>query len=331
MKESEIRPQDLFNRYLALAHKDSERLLAQRVAFVPVTCPACGDARQTPRLEKLGFSYVMCDGCGTLYLSPRPSPEQLDAFYRDAESVKFWSTHFYKETAEARREKLFRPRAQLVDDLLTRSTLQDNLTFVDVGSGYGIFLEEIQRLGKFQRVMGIEPNPDMAEICRQRGFPIVQKALEAVQAGEVQSDVATAFEVLEHVFDPLEFLTAARRVLKPNGILLFTTLTVSGFDIQVLWEHSKSIFPPHHINLISVEGMRRLVKRSGLDLVELSTPGELDVDIVRNIVRENPNIEISRFVHQIINAPEKVRASFQAFLKMNELSSHIRVIARQQV
>ena len=328
MKEFDIRPQDLFNRYLALARDDSARLLAQRVTFVTVVCPACGETHQPPGLEKLGYTYVMCEACGTLYLSPRPSPEQLDAFYRDAESVKFWSTHFYKETMEARREKLFRPRAQLVSELLTRSTVQDDMTFVDIGAGYGIFLEEVQRLGKFQRVMGIEPNPEMADICRQRGFPIVQKPLEAVQAGEVQADVATAFEVLEHVFDPLEFLTAARRVLKPNGILLFTTLTVSGFDIQVLWEHSKSIFPPHHINFISVEVMGRLVQRAGLTLVELSTPGQLDVDIVANTVAENPQISLPRFVAYLLKMRDSnTRQALQEFLRLHRLSSHIRVVA----
>jgi hypothetical protein len=113
---------------------------------------------------------------------------------------------------------------------------------------------------------------------------------------------------------------------------MFTTLTVSGFDIQVLWENSKSIYPPHHINLLSTQGMRDLVTRSGLQprsglqLVDLSTPGELDVDIVRNIQHENPEIQLSRFSASIINAPVEVRTQFQNFLKANELSSHIRVI-----
>ena len=72
---------------------------------------------------------------------------------------------------------------------------------------------------------------------------------------------------------------------------MFTTLTVSGFDIQVLWEKSKSVYPPHHINLFSIDGFRRLVERSGLNLVNLCTPVELDVDIVRNIYLEKSDIE----------------------------------------
>jgi 2-polyprenyl-3-methyl-5-hydroxy-6-metoxy-1,4-benzoquinol methylase len=329
MKESEIRPLDLFNRYLELCKQDIGRFFKDRSNFVKMACPACSSTEEEPGLEKFGFTYVLCGECGTLYVSPRPSADSLDAYYREAESVRFWSTHFYKETAETRREKMFRPRAQLVSELVARYALPEGATFVDVGSGYGIFLEEVQRLGWFQTVMGIEPNPEMAEICRQRGFPIIQKQAEAVQVGEVQTDFVTAFEVLEHVFEPLDFLIAMRRMLKPGGILLFTTLTVSGFDLQVLWEHSKSIYPPHHINLISVEGIQRLVERAELQPLELSTPGRLDVDIVANMVKENPTLPLPRFVSYLLHArDEATHQDFQRFLSQNRLSSHIRVIAK---
>src|SRR5262249_55086960 len=144
-------------------------------------------------------------------------------YYCDAESVRFWSTDFYKQTVEARREKMFRPRAQLVGELVTRLGLVAPDVFVDIGAGYGVFLEEVARLGTFRSVTGIEPNPEMAEICRQRGFPIVEAPVESTTVGDVQADFAVSFEVLEHVFDPLNFIAAIRRLLKPKGIALFTT------------------------------------------------------------------------------------------------------------
>lgn len=332
MKEEEIRPQQLYNQYLDISRQDIKRLFSDKTQFITVDCPACGCNRQGPGLEKYGFVYVTCIECGSLYLSPRPTADVLDSYYREAESVRFWSTHFYKETVEARREKIFRPRAQLVKELLARGASREAATFVDIGAGYGIFLEEIQRLGAFQTVMGIEPNPEMAKICRQHGFPIIQKTVEAVPVGEVQADFATAFEVLEHVFDPLYFLKVTQRLLKSGGMLLFTTLTVSGFDIQVLWEHSKSVYPPHHINLISVEGMQRLVERAGMQLVELSTPGQLDIDIVANISKENPSLLLPRFVSYLLSKRDEATwQALQHFLSANRLSSHIRVIATSKV
>jgi 2-polyprenyl-3-methyl-5-hydroxy-6-metoxy-1,4-benzoquinol methylase len=328
MKESEIRPQQLFNRYLELSRKDIERFFFDHSRFAEVACPACGSEQREPGLEKFKFKYMLCSDCGSLYLSPRPSVKMYELYYRESDSVRFWSTHFFKETAEARRQKIFRPRALLVEEWVKRCGVipGDGGLFVDIGSGYGIFLQEVERLGLFNQIIGIEPAPDLAQIGREQGFEIIEKKLEALKDGELTATFATAFEVLEHVFNPQEFLMSASRILRPGGTLMFTTLTVSGFDIQTLWEHSKSVYPPHHINLLSVEGMRRLVERSGLHLVDLSTPGELDVDIVRNIYAENPEISLSRFARSIIHAPENVRASFQNFLKSNELSSHIRVI-----
>jgi SAM-dependent methyltransferase len=327
VKEADIRPADLFNRYLELSRADVERFFPDHSNFVIVQCPACGDGRSSPGLVKLGFTYVSCLACGSLYANPRPSAAALDDFYRNAESVRFWSTNFFKETAEARRERMFRPRAELVSRL-TREHGRGNSLFVDVGAGYGILLEEVRRQAIFDEVIGIEPSPHLAADCRARGFRVVEKPIESVSAEECQASFATTFEVLEHVFSPRDFLAAIAAVLEPGGLALWTTLTVSGFDIQVLWENSKSVYPPHHLNLISVRGMRELIARSGFNCIDISTPGRLDVDIVCNAAKEQPALELPRFVSYLIGeAGDETRIEFQRFLSSNLLSSHIQVVA----
>jgi SAM-dependent methyltransferase len=325
LKEADIRPRSLFNEYLALAREDAARLLANESGFVSVACPACDGKNSSESFKKLGFRYTLCADCGTLYASPRPSVPQLAAFYRDALSVKFWSTDFFQQTAEARRVAMFRPRAELLSSLLAEPP---GGKYVDVGSGYGILLEEVQRIGAFDEVIGLEPGPELAQICRSRGFRILAKSAEDVESGECEASAATAFEVLEHVFEPLLFLQGVRRLLRPGGKLILTTLTVSGFDIQTLWEASKSVHPPHHLNLISVRGMEILFERAQFRVDELTTPGVLDVDIVSNAVRENPDLDLPRFVREILRPENQTaRNTFQRFLSENRLSSHIRVIA----
>ena len=327
MKESEIRPPDLFNHYLALAREDCRTLLAKAASFIEVDCPACGDAHKSPAFSKLGFEYVLCDGCQSLYASPRPSSDLTQELYSRGKSVAFWSTHFYKETYAARKEKMFKPRAALVRELVERHS-GATAAIVDVGAGYGVFLETMRELKVFDSLMAVEPNSELAAICEEKGFHVIPKRVEDVPTGLVQASCASAFEILEHVFSPVEFLRAVHNLLEPAGLLILTTLTVSGFDIQVLWENSKSVYPPHHLNLISVQGIERLIERAGFRAVDISTPGLLDVDIVANALKEDPNIAVPRFVLQLLNGDPRTRQNFQEFLKTNRLSSHIRVVAR---
>ena len=328
IKESDIRPPALFQRYLELVDVEGQALAARADAFVTIGCPGCGAGSGKPDISKSGFQYCICPDCESLFVSPRPTRAEITAYYQTAPSVKFWSTHFFRETREARRERMFRPRAELVGALADRLGLS-RATLVDIGSGYGIFLEEVRKLGAFARVVGVEPEPDMAALSQSNGFEIVRKPIEAMGERELQADVATAFEVLEHVFDPLDFLRGARRVLRPGGVLMLTTQTVDGFDIQVLWERSKSLAPPQHINLLSRAGMRALAERAGLRLEELSTPGVLDVDIVRNAAAEADAPTLPRFVRTLLGQPEATRAAFQTFLREHGLSSHMRALLRR--
>ncbi len=329
MKEFEIRPRKLFTEYLDLSKRDIEVFFSDHSRFEEINCPGCKLNSNEILFVKHGFTYKKCNECLSLFVSPRPTTEMISNFYRRSESSRFWAEHFYPETAEARREMIFKPRAEVINKLLSELDITEPRSIVDVGAGYGIFLEEIRKFGFFDHVIAIEPNKDLAKCCREKDITVFEKAVEDVNNSELKASVVCSFEVFEHLFDPDNFILSMKKLLKPGGILLFTTLTISGFDLLMLGEHSKSISPPHHINFLSVEGIRALIKRCGLTEILIETPGKLDIDIVKNMYDEIPDLKMPDFVEYLIkNRDETTHSQFQEFLQKNNLSSHIRVIAR---
>ena len=140
MKEREIRPSDLFARYQELCREDIEIFFSDKSCFVNVDCPGCASDKAHPAFEKLGFRYVECDECGSLFTSPRPAKEALEAFYSNSASANYWAETFFPAVAELRREKIFVPRVKQINALLKEKDL-DPKVVVDVGAGYGVFLE----------------------------------------------------------------------------------------------------------------------------------------------------------------------------------------------
>ena len=76
MKEQDIRPADLFNKYLELCEADAITYFGSG-SRRDIPCPACDSDKGTPAFEKWGFNYVSCKICGTLYQSPRPVQEDF--------------------------------------------------------------------------------------------------------------------------------------------------------------------------------------------------------------------------------------------------------------
>ena len=52
----------------------------------------------------------------------------------------------------------------------------------------------------------------------------------------------------------------------------FTTLSGQGFDIKILKDKSKSIFPPHHLNFFNPNSIKILCKKIDLKKVNVETP-----------------------------------------------------------
>jgi len=150
-----------------------------------------------------------------------------------------------------------------------------------------------------------------------------------VEGHEAIADLVVCFEVLEHVYEPLSFVNTLKSFVKKGGFLMVSTLGVDGFDIQVLWEKSNSVSPPHHINFLSIDGFYKLFERAGFEDIDVLTPGALDVDIVRNACkRDSSMLEGNRFVRLIIES-DGISELFQKFLVDGKLSSHSWVFARR--
>jgi len=285
MKEQEIRPENLFAEYITLAKKDAGRYFSS-VRFLPVPCPACGSPERARAFEKTGFTYVECRECGTLYVNPRPAADAFARYYSEAPSIRFWATHFYRQTEESRRNLLLRPKAQLVYNKIQQyfGTVPDRSCILDIGGGYGVFCEELRTIyGKKPEIVAIEPSPNLYEICRKKGIRTIKKFFEDVTRTDIGKEsiiAATCFELAEHLHDPRTFFSHCSSVLDPNSLLIVTTLNWHGFDLQMLQEQSKSIQPPAHINFFTPRSIMTLLTRCGFEICEISTPGKLDVDIV---------------------------------------------------
>ena len=326
MIEEEIRPAAIFDEYLRLAEIDSREYF-DNARRDRILCPACGQHGELS-FVKSGFAYELCGECKTLFVSPRPEAAAFAKYYTEAPSSKYWATTFYKRTAEARREKLWKPKARIVADLLARySAAGQASSVIDVGGGYGLFAEEFRTLTDRDPLI-IEPGPHLASACREKGLRVVEKFLEDVIPDELPegSRSLVSFELFEHLHDPLRFLQAIVRLMSPGDLFIFTTLSGAGVDIQTLWEHSKSVSPPHHLNFFNPASIRRLLVRGGLESVEVTTPGKLDIDIMANYRDRVKDRVWQTFL--AIATKEEMRA-MQDILAASGWSSHMMVVCRR--
>lgn len=330
LSEHDIRPADLEAGKIEALHADLARLAERKGEFVAVSCPGCDNREGTFEFEKFGFHFDRCHHCGTVYMNPRATPAILADFYAGSVLYEYWNRHIFPASRGARREQIFRPRVQRILELCTAEGITPEV-LVEVGSACGMFCEEALETGKFKRVVGIEPSVAQATTCRKMGMEVVETTIECVGSLDESADVIASFETIEHVHSPREFLSHCRDLLMPGGLLVLTCPNYEGFDIMTLGPLSDSL-DAEHINMFNPRSLTCLLRAADFDLIELTTPGRLDAELVRKKVLDGSvNLEGQPFLRKVlIEEWETLGAPFQEYLISNRLSSHMWTAARRR-
>jgi SAM-dependent methyltransferase len=260
-------------------------------------------------------------------MTPRPSPEILGAYYAASENYAYWAEHIFPASEASRREKVNRPWLERIAGYAAEHGVSLG-TLVEVGPGFGTFAALARE--RFERVIGVEPTPEMAAAARERGVEIVEKGIEAVAAGELPAaDVVCAFEVIEHLFEPRVFLEHAARLLRPGGLVVVSCPNGLGFDIAELGATSLAV-DPEHVNLFNPDSLSLLARSCDLEVLSAETPGRLDAEFVHDAVAEGKHEPASPFLRRVlVDEWDRLGWPFQQFLAEHGLSSHLWLVARR--
>ena len=152
------------------------------------------------------------------------------------------------------------------------------LRLLDIGCGGGLLSEPMARLGA--TVVGADVaarNIPVAEIhAAQMGLTIDYRHTTAealADAGE-QFVVVLNMEVVEHVADPLAYLTACQHLLKPGGLMLCSTLNrnAKSFAMAIVGAEYVMRWLPKGTHdwkkFITPDELYDLIRRAGLDPVD---------------------------------------------------------------
>lgn len=319
ISEEDIRPKKIFDKYLELAQED--KLFFEDSKRETINCPACGTVGKKT-FSKHGFDYDECPNCKTIFVNPRPKAEEFFKYYRESKSSKYFAETFYKETASARRELLWKPKAELVNEILY-NYLRNCKLIIDIGGGHGIFDEEFKKISNIP-IKIIEPGPMAAEILREKGFDVIQSFLEEIPHDYFMCDAKAfvSFELFEHLHSCESFLNSIHKMMVADDLLIFTTLSGTGLDIQGLRENSNSI-SLQHLNFFNPISVAVLGSKLGFKIKSISTPGKLDIDI---LLKNRDLIKNEKINSLLTKIEDENMCDWQEFIANNYLSSHMLVI-----
>jgi 2-polyprenyl-3-methyl-5-hydroxy-6-metoxy-1,4-benzoquinol methylase len=221
----------------------------------PAACVLCGGTRRTTLFAKGGWDFVRCTGCGLVAIHPLPTRADLarhhDASYADGRYADF-------AAAEALRTAIARHRLADVRGLAPAGP------WLDVGASTGTFVAVAAAAGL--DVEGLELSTVAVERARERGLPVRLGAIEDF-APERRYAVVTAFDVVEHVPDPVDVVRRLGGWLAPGGVLALTLPSIASLAARVLGRHWYYYAAPDHLHYFTPATIRRLLERAGLGVL----------------------------------------------------------------
>lgn len=272
-------------------------------------CPACECPKRYMFFTNLtdqvfgvapgNWSLWRCDGCGVVYLDPRPSVESIGRAYENYYTHQLlprpgWLARLRKRMTTAAFNGYLnhqlgyslkpssviggyvyglRPgRARIVSDFIRSlpPPAKPGARLLEIGPGNGAFLRVAKRLGYIAE--GLDPDPKAVEVCRQSGLDVREGAIPQTTLPENTFEQVLLNHVFEHLHYPLASLELILKTLTPGGRLWMSMPNLQAAGLRRWGRNWRGLEPPRHLALYDMVSIERLLKRSGFHDIEVLEP-----------------------------------------------------------
>lgn len=219
-------------------------------------CPICG----SKNIKSVHNELSECKECGLQFITSIKSVEYYNQIYNEG----YFKGDVYKNylEEETHRRRLFRSKIKLIGKYIP-----GNGSVLDVGCGMGFFLMEMQNKG--YRVDGVEISEYAADIASKKlNTRIISRDLLNTSYKSKQFNIVTFWDVLEHIYDPVESLKEVLRIIRQDGVLIIETLNISSLTARVLKRKWPLYYPPYHLYYYNHRSMSRLLENTGFRIIK---------------------------------------------------------------
>ncbi|MBS0150366.1 MAG: methyltransferase domain-containing protein [Nitrospira sp.] len=176
-------------------------------------CQICGHNRFLLWHKIKEWSFARCEGCGFIFLNPRPPIDYFKEFYDPLSQYdyKVEGVEYIKKEADF--ISAYHQQFEVIETVAQKGSL------LEIGSACGYFLETARQ--RAWNPYGVELSTGGANYCEQR-FGIKVFNGDVLDAGLPANffDLVVTIHTLEHVYNPATLVKECGRITKPGGIFI---------------------------------------------------------------------------------------------------------------
>lgn len=327
------RIEDAVNIYDIYVKKTGRKYFAER------PCPFCG-CKEYNEMEPFQERYgvAKCKKCSSLYVNPCPTQEVLDDYYNNYACNRMLE-EVYRARAEKSENAILDARVKTVANYMERLR-KEEIRILEVGCSNGSFLSKLRRYvdrewpNKKVYYIGVDTNSNAVNACRDGMLHLHASTIENYLENTAERfDIIWHAELVEHLIDPYAVFQKMYQVMNNGGYMIFTTPNDASAEMRSISYNvprmlACNILPPMHLNAFSTNNISHFVMRSGFDVVDISTPGSFDVEMLE-IEKQHVDHKYKCFLG-LGRLTEEQKEMVQELLAMSGGSSHMQCTVRKR-
>ena len=230
------------------------------MSHIKNVCPVCNHLVTEVVYSLNKGDLKQCNHCDLIIFTPRPTPEELKAFYESDQYRKdYQNSPMTGETfAQQRYDQLNKVIAKYAPHILT---LKDK-SLLDVGCGVGDLLKIASQ--KEWEVTGTEISEAATKTANKAlGNKVINGDILSLKLPPNSYDLITCYHVIEHLLDPISTLNKMLTLLKPNGVAFLETPNMGSLGAKIKGKNWSHITPPEHITYFNPSSLRYALDSAG--------------------------------------------------------------------
>lgn len=227
------------------------------------TCPLCGSTRTDRLFEKKHTEYWGCSDCRFRFATPPVNPNLAGALNDYEEAYLQYLAP--DSSDDANLQSLYR--------WMERFTPLSGKRLLDVGAGSGKLVRFLRSRGVDAH--GIEPSRALFDAFLSTDAAFTCGTLDDCRSSVARGfDIVTAFDVIEHVPDPVGFLGGVAAALDSGGVLFVSTPDVGSLTARAFGRRWHFYYP-YHLSYFSRRTLVDAAQRLGWRVLDFRHRGRV--------------------------------------------------------